>query len=211
MADLPSPENKFTHWLWYLVALPPIIALLWKRIVKGFLVVHGWWFSERDKDRALLRELADKMGALADAMKEQTESNGRTMKHVLANIEILKQQSKIQSGRSLLHMDINPIPRFECRMPDGACSYANPAIARLFGLDPHGMLNWGWMTRVHAEDVDRVRTTWLNTVEHFMSYRIRYRLVSGIEVEATGEMFRDDKGQPVLFSGTVIPVDELPA
>jgi len=209
--ELPSsPDSPIAKWLWYLLALPPLLALFFRRVRHGLLRVHGWFTSERTADRQLLRELADKMGQLADALQKSIVSHNGHIDRLHESMSGLKKQARINAGRLIMQMNNSPLARFECRM-DGSCSFVNAALAKIWQAEPASLLEWGWLAGIHAADIDRVRVAWLDAVHHFVAYRTRYRIAkTGVEVEVSGEVIRCDEGEPILFTGTIIPVSELP-
>lgn len=156
-----------------------------------------------------MRQLIEKIGCLSDSLERHTVESSGEQRHLKAQMAAIRIQERINSARALLAIKTNKVARYECSFPTGECTLANDALGRLWGMDTHSMLGWGWLAGVHASDQERVREHWLRSVEHFMAYRVRYRLASGEEVEATGDVVRCDDGKPVLFSGIVTPVAAL--
>lgn len=95
--------------------------------------------------------------------------------------------------------------------------FADPALAKLFGLDPdeamHGLPLERYIERVHPEDRPPLAKIISNAIIAEIPQRSTYRVMNAqgryTLVASFGRAFRDRDETPILFAGIVVPVSEL--
>jgi two-component system cell cycle sensor histidine kinase/response regulator CckA len=60
---------------------------------------------------------------------------------------------------------------------DGAITYGNPQVLRIFGLSEADAMGHGWLARLHPDDVEPVTTGWAAALREQREYAHEYRLV----------------------------------
>jgi PAS domain S-box-containing protein len=94
---------------------------------------------------------------------------------------------------------------FECN-PKGVCTWVNTALAHLFGMEREKCLDSGWLASLHPDDIDRVRSHWMQTVQAWTPYRVRYRILMHGKTklcEASAEVIRNVTGEAISIWGRV--------
>lgn len=91
--------------------------------------------------------------------------------------------------------------------------YGDAAIAMLFGLDPvstqHGLPLGEYLQRIHPDDRQKIARAISDTVIAGVPQQEYYRVLDlndrYLPVISHGRCFRDRHGDPILYSGIIIP------
>jgi hypothetical protein len=97
--------------------------------------------------------------------------------------------------------------------------FGDTAVAALFGLDPtltvKGLPLSSYIERVHVDDRGMLKVLISKAVRDGLPYGTEYRVQNSMGafalVMAVGRCFRDSGGNPILYSGIIYPVDQLPS
>lgn len=95
--------------------------------------------------------------------------------------------------------------------------YGDTAVAALFGLDPdltiQGLPLTAYMARVHDSDRQMLAALIAQAVRDGCPFNAEYRVRNNREefevVMALGRCFRDQTGNPTLYSGIIYPVQKM--
>ena len=95
-------------------------------------------------------------------------------------IRPMNQQKRTQ-GRQGLHLDeqslqilVETIPTLMWRAkPDGHIDYVNKRLLEYFGSPLEDIIGWGWLEKVHPDDVAFKVKSWLSNLETMTSHRRR--------------------------------------
>ena len=183
-----------------------ILAVTQAKRIWGWLCEFGAWWKRRSN---ALADLAQSVGKLAESFKEIVRMTEARFSNVEGELRRVHTQSVIAHQQTLLMLDESPVPMFACKLPEGTCTWVNPALARLFDRETHDCLVWGWLSAIHADDIARVQNDWLEAIRKGIPYRSRYRVMHGEEpltVEATGKPIRCDTGDALAIIGKILPL-----
>ena len=200
--------QQLPDWLGELLAMLGALVLLLtqaKRIVKGVAALWDWWKRRSNA----LPDLARNVGMLAESFKEIVRVTEARFSNVETSLRKVQIHSIIAHQQTLLMLEESDVPMFSCELPGGTCTWVNPALANLFGMETHDMLVWGWLSAIHADDIGRVQNEWLEAIRKGIPYRSRYRVTPAGEpltVEATGRPIRCDIGTPIAVIGKILPL-----
>lgn len=98
---------------------------------------------------------------------------------------------------------------FECDS-NGMCTYVNPTLARLYGLEASAMLGRGWLAAVAVADRDRVWTAWQHAVQDQIPYEDTFTLQTGRKVKALAHIcYGTDRKKPLYHLGVVWEADKV--
>jgi PAS domain S-box-containing protein len=122
-------------------------------------------------------------------------------------------EDALTTSEQELHLLVETIPALVWRAgPEGNIEYVNKRVLEYLGAPLGEVIGWGWMDKVHPDDVAfRVRT-WLQNLEsgnpHDAVCRIRgadarYRLF-----EVRGEPLRANDGKVLSWYGVLIDIDD---
>lgn len=133
---------------------------------------------------------------------------GHSLKDVINEIRSMAITADV---RSHLAREVCPWAMYECT-PDGKCIWGNEALCDLYGLDHEQVKGFGWSAAVEDSERDRVVATWQTALAKGIPYLDTYTIInqrtgkrSRVRTRATGYQH---KGVIILFSGSVIPVQE---
>jgi PAS domain S-box-containing protein len=96
--------------------------------------------------------------------------------------------------------------------PDGHVEYVNKRALEYFGVPPGELVGWGWMEKVHPDDVAFKVKTWLNNLQseaphdavcRFRGADGRYRWFN-----VRGEALRASDGRVLRWYGVLIDIDD---
>jgi PAS domain S-box-containing protein len=76
---------------------------------------------------------------------------------------------------------------------EGTLTHVDPMLQQIFGLEQREFLDFGWMQRVHPEDLDKVKQHWAAGIELGMGTSLEFRIL------------RPDSEQPVHVVARNIP------
>jgi PAS domain S-box-containing protein len=130
----------------------------------------------------------------------------------------MKQQQRIkgQQSRPLneqnLQTLVETIPALVWRAkPDGNIDYVNKRLLEYFGSPLDEIIGWGWMEKVHPDDIAFKVQTWLNNLEAMTSHdaNCRFQGADGAYrwFNVRGEPLRDSGGRVQNWYGVLIDID----
>ncbi|MDB6149177.1 MAG: sensor signal transduction histidine kinase [Chthoniobacter sp.] len=112
--------------------------------------------------------------------------------------------------RTLAH--ISPVGIFRTDNK-GRCLYVNERWCELAGRDLESVLGDRWQAVLHPDDLERVLTTWQDSIQSGLPFRAEYRFVqpTGRVVWVLGQGARElnGRGEMTGYVGTVTEITEL--
>jgi PAS domain S-box-containing protein len=130
----------------------------------------------------------------------------------------MRQQKRIQ-GRQGLQLDeqslqllVETIPALMWRAkPDGQIDYVNKRLLEYFGSPLEEIIGWGWMEKVHPDDVAFKVQTWLSDLEATTSHDVNCRFQGADGAyrwfNIRGEPLRNSDGSVQNWYGVFIDID----
>jgi PAS domain S-box-containing protein len=130
----------------------------------------------------------------------------------------MKQQKRIQDREGLqlneqslqVLVETIPAPMWRAK-PDGHIDYVNKRLLEYFGSPLEEIIGWGWMEKVHPDDVAFKVQSWLSNLEAMTSHdaNCRFRGADGTYkwFNVRGEPLRDSGGNVQNWYGVLINVD----
>jgi PAS domain S-box-containing protein len=104
-----------------------------------------------------------------------------------------------------------PTPVWRAR-PDGHIEYVNKRALEYFGTPPGEILGWGWMEKVHPDDIDFKVKTWLKNLQSEAPHDAvcRFRGADGQYrwFNVRGEPLRASGGGVQRWYGVLIDIDD---
>lgn len=179
------------------------VVWLWKKIFIPIARALSHISDMYSTHEFVLSEIA-KMQGIAPLIKELDDQHKKFNTTITKAIE----QADVTCLKANLLYEESPIARYECDM-DGKCVWTNAALQKMWGLNDSQLLGYGWLSGLHPEDVKRVERDWIDTVEHWVPYRARYRLVhpeTGVEttVDTSTQVILDRSNKPVCIWGRAV-------
>ena len=201
-------KHEVPDWLGETLALIGAFVLFvtQARRICGWIRAFGKWWQRRAN---AISDLAVHVGEVAKSLQEIVRVNEARFSHVETKIKELHARAIVNHQQTMMMLDESPVPQWQCRLPEGACEWVNPACAELFRMESHDMLVWGWLAAIHADDLAKTQNDFLETIRNGRPYKVRYRVMQNgqpITVEATGRIIKGDDGTPLALIGKVIPV-----
>ena len=96
--------------------------------------------------------------------------------------------------------------------PDGDIDYVNRRLLEYLGLPLEDIMGWGWMDKVHPDDIAFKVQSWLSNLEATTSHaaNCRFQGADGVYrwFNVRGEPLRDAEGQVQSWYGVLIDVDD---
>jgi PAS domain S-box-containing protein len=131
----------------------------------------------------------------------------------------MRQQPRVQGQQGLplneqsLQALVETIPTFVWRAkPDGSIDYVNKRLLRYLGSPLEEITGWGWMSKVHPDDIAFKVRTWLSNLEAMTSHAANCRFLGADGVyrwfNVRGEALRDSAGDVQIWYGVLIDVDD---
>jgi len=131
----------------------------------------------------------------------------------------MRQQPGIQGQQDLtlneqgLQALVETIPALVWRArPDGHIDYVNKRLLEYLGAPLEGIVGWGWMDKVHPDDVAFKVQSWLGNLKAMTSHaaNCRFQGADGAYrwFNVRGEPLRDDGGCVQNWYGVLIDVDD---
>jgi PAS domain S-box-containing protein len=131
----------------------------------------------------------------------------------------MRQQKRIQGRQGLqlneqsLQILVETIPAQMWRAkPDGHIDYVNKRLLEYFGSPLEEIIGWGWMEKVHPDDVAFKVQSWLSNLEAMTSHdaNCRFQGADGAYrwFNVRGEPLRDRDGSVQNWYGVLIDIDE---
>jgi PAS domain S-box-containing protein len=111
-----------------------------------------------------------------------------------------------------LHKLVETIPAFVWRArPDGEIDYVNRRLLEFLGSPLEEVVGWGWMEKVHPDDVAFKEQTWLSNLGALSSHdaNCRFRGSDGAYrwFNVRGEPLRDNRGRVQNWYGVLVDID----
>jgi PAS domain S-box-containing protein len=143
-------------------------------------------------------------------------SDGTILQWVGVNLEIEELKSSEQGLREseiTLREIIETIPALAWRArPDGHIDYVNRRLLDYLGSPLEEIIGWGWMDKVHPDDIAFKVQTWLSNLEVTTSHtsNCRFQGADGAYrwFNVRGEPLRDAEGRVQNWYGVLIDVDD---
>src|ERR1700722_12196359 len=112
-----------------------------------------------------------------------------------------------------LRLQVEAIPALVWKAgPDGNIEYVNQRVLEYLGASLGEVIGWGWMDKIHPDDVAFKVTTWLGNLEAGNSHdtTCRFRGADGRYrwFEVRGEPLRAGDGAAVGWYGILIDIDD---
>lgn len=196
--ELQAAANKALWWGGAMIA----VVALWNKLVA--CAVAAWGFLAMPF--RVMKKLNDTVEQLTIVVKSLENTMNGKMGAMGNKLTAIEELAEIAYRHSLIQFDSSATAHFECVLPSGECTYVNPALAALFGMEMEQLVGWGWTAAVHPDDIERVKSHWLSSIEHWRGYRTRYRIIrlgEVISVDASGIIITDSTGRPLRVWGTV--------
>jgi PAS domain S-box-containing protein len=119
----------------------------------------------------------------------------------------------LTSGEQELRLLVEAIPALVWRAgPEGNIEYVNKRVLDYLGAPLDEVIGWGWMDKVHPDDVAFKVRTWLQKLEsgnpHDAVCRIRGTHGRYRSFEVRGEPLRASDGRVLGWCGVLIDIDE---
>jgi PAS domain S-box-containing protein len=130
----------------------------------------------------------------------------------------MRKQKRIQDRQGLqlteqsLQILVDTIPALVWRAkPDGHIDYVNKRLLEYFGSHLEEIIGWGWMEKVHPDDVAFKVRSWLSNLEAMTSHdaNCRFQGADGAYrwFNVRGEPLRDSDGSVQNWYGVLIDLD----
>jgi PAS domain S-box-containing protein len=149
-------------------------------------------YAKNDKVYENVKLLDTKLDGLIEQFKP---NGGTTIKDSLNRIE-LKQASN-ENITSFLINSLD-VPMFKTDN-SGLFIWVSKAYADIYNSDHDELMEWGWLTAIHIEDVDRVRTRWKHSIEEKRVFEDNYRVV-----DSTGKVTSvRSRAAPTFFNNKI--------
>jgi PAS domain S-box-containing protein len=122
-------------------------------------------------------------------------------------------EEALSSGEQELRLLVETIPALVWRAgPDGNIEYVNERVLEYFGAQFDEIIGWGWMEKVHPDDVEFKVSTWLEKLEsgnpHDPVCTIRGADGRYRWFEVRGEPLRANDGTVLSWYGVLIDIDD---
>jgi len=119
----------------------------------------------------------------------------------------------LTSGEQELRLVVETIPALVWRAgPDGNFDYVNKRVLEYMGAPLAEIIGWGWMEKVHPDDIAFKVNTWLKALEseshHDAVCRIRGADGRYRWFEVRGEPLRASDGTVLSWYGVLIDIDD---
>jgi len=172
--------------------------------------------AERDRlaaeDRKeFVRRLDKQDDALKRLLAELSPNGGSSVKDIVKATNELAlythQMTVVSEARIRLLQAMAAVCIYECDSRTGECVWVNEGICKLFDLQQHEMLGFGWMQAIDHKEREGVKHAWESAVKGGYPYSWEYTIVrkdgTRRKVLAKAHELRDKTGKSLLFQGTV--------
>jgi PAS domain S-box-containing protein len=127
--------------------------------------------------------------------------------------ELMRAQEALRESERSLQILVETIPALTWRAkPDGHIDYVNKRLLEYFGSPIEEIIGWGWMEKVHPEDVAFKVQSWLSNLETMASHdaTCRFQGADGAYrwFNVRGQPLRDSEGSVQNWYGVLIDIDE---
>lgn len=105
----------------------------------------------------------------------------------------------------LLNDHTVPIYEFDL---SGGCIWSNKALQNLFGLNFEQMLEDGWLSALHPQDIVPTGEKWKGSIENWLPYKALYRVINQktkkiYHCEASAYPILDENSETISYMGRV--------
>lgn len=132
---------------------------------------------------------------LDEVMEQFRPNGGSSIKDSLNRIEL-----KQASNENITNFLINSlsVPMFKTDSL-GLFTWVSKTYLDIASRDLEELIDWGWLSCIHEEDVDRVRTRWKHSIEEKRIYEDKYRIVT----PQGGIILVQAKAAPTFFNNKI--------
>src|SRR5271170_6990909 len=122
-------------------------------------------------------------------------------------------EDALSSSEQELHLLVEAIPTLVWRAaPDGNFEYVNKRMLEYLGAALSDVIGWGWMDKVHPDDIAFKVKTWLKALESDLPHDVICR-IRGADgryrwFEVRGEPLRASDGAVLSWYGVLIDIDD---
>jgi PAS domain S-box-containing protein len=122
-------------------------------------------------------------------------------------------ENALRNSELALREIIEAIPALAWRArPDGHIDYVNKRLLEYLGSPLEEIIGWGWMNKVHQDDIAFKVKTWLSNLESTTSHaaNCRFKGADGVYrwFNVRGEPLRDAEGRVQKWYGALIDIDD---
>src|ERR1700758_4611507 len=122
-------------------------------------------------------------------------------------------EDALTSSEQELRLLVEAIPALVWRAgPEGNIEYVNKRVLDYLGASLDEVIGWGWMDRVHPDDVAFKARTWLQNLESGKPHESVCRFRGADDrywwFEVRGEPLRAGDGEVLSWSGVLIDIDD---
>jgi PAS domain S-box-containing protein len=182
-----------------------------KRAEEASAVVELLWLAHKalsineDKTRQWIERAIALLGAEGDAVD--------TVERGSVSNEDNRAEVVLTSTEQELRLLVEAIPTLVWRAaPDGNFEYVNKRMLEYLGAPLSEVIGWGWMDKVHPDDVAFKVRSWLQNLEsgkpHDVVCRIRGADGRYRWFEVRGEPLRASDGTVLSWYGVLIDIDD---
>jgi PAS domain S-box-containing protein len=144
------------------------------------------------------------------------EESGRLVKWYGTNIDIedrRRAEETVRERERDLALIIETIPALVwCAAPEGELTYVNRRILEYTGVTLASLAQHGWVSFLHADDVDPTLRAWSHAVAtgqpHEIQYRLRRHDGAYRWFHVLGQLVRDSEGHTTRWYGLLIDIDD---
>jgi PAS domain S-box-containing protein len=179
-----------------------VVPILQDKQLWGLLIAHHCtaprqWQAEEIK---LLQQLSNQLSIAI----QQSELYQQIHYELLERRQI---QTALQESEARFRSlsDSAPVGIFQTNA-DGTCSYVNPHLQALTGLNLEECLGYGWAQAIHPEDREAVMADWQSAVQNKLNLRKEFRFLTSqgnvCWVFTYAEIIRSPMGEILGYVGT---------
>jgi PAS domain S-box-containing protein len=126
----------------------------------------------------IVSNISNKLDILAT---EFSPNGGSSLKDSLNRIELKQAANENATNFIISSLDI---PMFKTDS-EGTCIWASTAYCNLSGMNLEELLGWGWLSAIHPEDLEGVRSQWLVCVSEKRLFESRFKVRHSYGTEVT--------------------------
>ncbi len=171
-----------------------LLTLNWSQIIVALIMTCGGaaliWYREKLRAwRAFWSSVLNGLRAITDLQADvkgiryfvSPNGGGSLMdsaKRMEDAISVLSERLEMLTQTVWAENDTDDsVARFHCNV-DGENTYVNQTYARWLGVGKSELLGWNFLSVIHPQDVDRVRTHWDQCRREHRQYRMTHRVVT---------------------------------
>ncbi len=136
----------------------------------------------------------------------------REVERLLRESEHARAEAEASQARYRFLADAIPVQVWTAR-PDGALDFVSDRTAAFLGMSTSDLLGSGWLSALHAEDIERSAQRWTESLSTGEPYEIEFRIWSAPHsayrwhlVRATAQ--RSESGETMGWFGTNTDIDD---